>query len=362
MNPHRRNAAVDGLKGIAIIIVILHHFVLAYYPAIIAGYPSLINTKQGIELIIFKSPLSLLFAGYFAVSLFFLITGYVLTKKVISIHEEERQKIAKSIYTRIFRLMPLIAVVLFVGYIFMNLHLTYNVKASLYTKSSWFASFFPLGKVSFQTLISEILTKIPFVTSARYYNVLWIIPSILFGSWLVYTFSYFFHKSVYKWGMYFILLLAFYNGHYISFVLGMIIAENEEQLTPHLFIVYCGLILSILFGSSTIKALDIKQLAPFSNIVKSLSAAFFFIACKNIDWLKRIAEHKILVYLGENSYYYFLTHMLALISLPTYLFLLIIPGGRYFYGVLLTLCVYLLCTIIYSEVLKKFEGLLMRKG
>lgn len=359
MNINKRNDAIDGLKGLAIIIVIIHHFALSFYPSIIAGYPQLTHTKAGIEMLIFKTPFSILFAGYFAVSLFFLITGYILSKKTIA-NIENKAYVSQAIFNRIFRLMPLIAIVLFVGLVLSNLHLTFNIPVNLYTRSGWLASFYPPGKITVWGVIVDIFTHIPFVVSAGYYNVLWIIPNILFGSWFVYAASYILHESKIKYGMYLILILALYNTPYLSFLFGMIIAENEERIKVNTFFLYLGLFISLMFGSSTVKALDFKILAPCAIFFKALSAALFFLAFIKIGWLNRMAQFKMFVYFGRNSYYYYLTHMLSLITIASFVFLQLIPFSRYYEAVLAALIVYWIGTVIYSIILKKCEALLPR--
>ncbi len=359
MNMQKRNLAIDGLKGLAILIVVIHHFALAFYPSIISGLSQHLHTKDMIEIMIFKTPLSIFFAGYFAVSLFFLITGYILTKKSIA-NIENKTYISSAIFNRIFRLMPLIAIVLFVGLALSNLHLTLNTAVNLYTRSGWLASFYPPGKVTVWGVIVDIFTHIPFVVSAGYYNVLWIIPNILFGSWFVYAASYILHESKIRFGMYLILLLALYNTPYVSFLFGMIIAENEEKIQLHKVVLYLGLFFSLMFGSSTVKALDFKILAPYAIFFKALSAALFFLAFTKIGWLNGIAQFKIFTYLGRNSYYYYLTHMLALITLASFVFLQLIPFSRYYEAVLAAFIVYWIGTVVYSIILKKSEVLITR--
>lgn len=355
MKPHERNQAVDGLKGIAILIVILHHFVLAFYPSIITNTTRLLHTKASIELFIYKTPISIFFAGSFAVALFYLITGYVLSKQTIA-HITDKSYVERAAYFRIFRLMPLIAIVLMFGFIVMNMGLTFNIPVSYYADSTWFASFFPLGKVSLQTIVRELFTTIPFFTSAKYYNVLWIIPYILFGSWLVYGVSYFFHESKYKFSMFIILLLAFYKTPYIAFIMGWMLAENEDRIRAPQLVYYIFLLLALIFGSSTFSALKVQGLGQYANLIKVTSAALFFLSFTRINWLKNMAQLPIFTYFGTNSYYYYLTHMLSLIMLPSYVFLELIPYVRYHQAVLTTLALYLVMTVVYSEALKRVEG------
>lgn len=361
MKSQRRSLVLDGVKGIAILIVLIHHFALAFYPSIIGGISGQLNTKSGIELFLYKTPFSIFFAGYFSVSIFFIITGYILTKKVIA-NSDNIQYIVKASLNRIFRLMPLVVIVLFVGYIFMKFNLTFNVEVDKFTKSNWFATFFPLGTVSVEKIFIDIFTRIPFTGFSEYYNILWIISYELFGSWFVYFTSYFLHGKKVRFLIYLLLLLGLYNTHYVSFLFGMIIAENEEYIHFKPYVYYLGFIVSLIFGSSTISAIDIKALAPFASFFKSIAAALFILSFMKIEWLKKFSELKIFVYFGHNSYYYYLTHMLALISLPSYIFLRLIQTMRYSQAVLITFIFYIICTAIYSTLLKNAEMRLIKKS
>jgi len=360
MKSQKRNLVLDGVKGIAILIVLIHHFALAFYPSIIGGVSGQINTKSGIELFLYKTPLSIFFAGYFSVSIFFVITGYILTKKVAA-NKDNPSYVLNASINRVFRLMPLVIIVLLVGYIFMKFNLTFNVDVDKFTKSNWLATFFPLGTVSIEKILIDIFTRIPFSGFSEYYNILWIISYELFGSWFVYSASYFLHRDKVRFKMYLILLLALYNTHFVSFLLGMIIAENEEMIHFKQYVYYLGFIISLIFGSSTITAIDIKALAPFASFFKSIAAALFILSFMKIEWLKKLSELKIFVYFGHNSYYYYLTHMVVLIGLPSYIFLRLIPIMRYSQVTLITFITYVVCVVIYSNLLKKLESMFFKK-
>lgn len=355
MNVYKRDTSIDGLKGVALLIVLLHHFILSFYPSVIGGVPQQINTKMGWELFIYKTPLSIFFNGYFAVSLFFLITGYILTKKTCK-NNNGGEYVVQSIYRRVFRLMPLVIIVLFFGYIIMKLRLTFNIPVNEYTKSNWLATFFPIKTVSITTMIIDIFTRIPFGTSVEYYNVLWIIPYELFGSWFVYAASSLLSESKLKYHIYILFAFAFFNTPYISFLLGMILAENEKWVVINKYVFFLCFVISLICGSSMIDHI------PFQSFLKSLSAALFFLSCIKIDSLNKIIRLTFFSFLGRNSYYYYLTHMLALITLSSYAFISLIPYTRYYQAVSVAFVLYIGGTMLYSFFLKKIEYLYLQKS
>src|SRR5687767_11167726 len=73
---------LDGVRGVAAIIVVLHHFGIAFFPAINFLDPEKIHLGNGqLELTIAKTPLNIFFNGGFAVSVFFVLSGFVLSYK-----------------------------------------------------------------------------------------------------------------------------------------------------------------------------------------------------------------------------------------------------------------------------------------
>src|SRR6185312_17539398 len=69
---------LEGLRGLAALSVILHHFLVAFYPLSYYGD----NTPShlgNIEMLYFQSPFSFLTNGNFMVAIFFVLSGYVLS-------------------------------------------------------------------------------------------------------------------------------------------------------------------------------------------------------------------------------------------------------------------------------------------
>jgi peptidoglycan/LPS O-acetylase OafA/YrhL len=74
-----RNLALDGLRGLAALLVVVYHFASVIYPAILTGDPALAH--GGWDAALHASPVWVLLNGEFDVAVFFVLSGYVLTRE-----------------------------------------------------------------------------------------------------------------------------------------------------------------------------------------------------------------------------------------------------------------------------------------
>lgn len=73
-----RDRHLDGMRGIAAFIVLITHTLAAFWPTTVYG-----PLREGsvADFLFLRTPLAILTNGHFAVCLFFILSGYVLTKK-----------------------------------------------------------------------------------------------------------------------------------------------------------------------------------------------------------------------------------------------------------------------------------------
>ena len=102
-----RYEELDSLRGIAAVTVVMSH-VLRVFPSIendtyILGYGEMIN-------LIKHTPMRIIFAGYEAVILFFILSGFVLS---LPFYLNKNQKYSNYLIKRFFRIyIPYISVVI----------------------------------------------------------------------------------------------------------------------------------------------------------------------------------------------------------------------------------------------------------
>ena len=71
--------ALDGLRGLAALIVVISHCALAFFPYLHSGVSADLNADW--QIAVFNSPFLALYSGGFSISVFFVLSGYVLSRK-----------------------------------------------------------------------------------------------------------------------------------------------------------------------------------------------------------------------------------------------------------------------------------------
>ena len=124
---------LDGLRGIASVAVFLWHNFLSFFPGAVS--PDIPLRSRLLEVTVFQSPLNLLFAGDFAVYIFFVLSGFVISIKHFRGNYSNALK--SSFLRRYVRLMPPAIVTILVSYAILKCGLMYNNAAAQLTKSWW---------------------------------------------------------------------------------------------------------------------------------------------------------------------------------------------------------------------------------
>jgi len=77
----RSTAWLDGLRGVASLIVVVHHFCQGFFPSALRGWA---RTETDYNLIQFYF-IRVLIAGSLMVTIFFIISGYVLSQRTLQL-------------------------------------------------------------------------------------------------------------------------------------------------------------------------------------------------------------------------------------------------------------------------------------
>lgn len=110
-------SALDGLRGVAAFAVLLSHCAFAFLPYLHTGNPA--QLRYAWEESVFNSPFYLYYSGGFAVSLFFVLSGFVLARKfLLRGNIDDLRASAQKRYARLG--IPVLGSVL-LGYLLMSL-------------------------------------------------------------------------------------------------------------------------------------------------------------------------------------------------------------------------------------------------
>ncbi len=344
MKDNQHYNSLDGLRGLAALSVVLLHYVTAFLPFLI-GYAA-VEHHPKLDHLIATSPLQLPIAGNFAVCIFFVLSGFVLSVKFFK--TKDRRVIVASAARRFFRLMIPAFGSIILAYGLLRMGAMHNGPAGAAIGNSWPQLFwsFPahLGQAIFQGLYGIWFGAFDFVTS--YNVVLWTMHYELFGSFLVFALLILFGTERNRWLFYGLFGLICIKTYFLAFVAGLVICdllinrpELLKKLQPRLF--WLALPLSAVLGTWT-TTID----TPYPSVYNRFHVPFFtateletlahvlgaiivMLAVLRIPSLARLLAKRPFQYLGRVSFGLYLTHFVLLGSLISYLFLRLLPAVGY---------------------------------
>lgn len=361
---------LDGVRGVAMIIVVLHHFGLAFFPAINYMNPEKIHLGNGgAEMLIAKTPLNLFFNGGFAVSIFFVLSGFVLSYKF---HQSgSRKLLTEYTFKRYFRLLLPVATSVVICCLLDLFGLFTHQRVADITKSQdWLNGLFSdmkgLGKV-----VKNIFLDVFLNNDNRYNAVLWTMTIEFLGSLLLFSFlalagnnkkTLFLHILVAT------LILFTDKKFYAAFILGSLISKlfvdgfsfpkGFKGVGIKLLLLIAGVYFSSYppgsFAHQSIwKPLD--QLFANSYDLFHVLGAFFilFVICFDKNFT-RFFSIKPFLYLGKISFSFYLLHLAILCSLGCFLFLKLWKPGTYFVPFLISFLASMVVSFLISHLYYQF--------
>lgn len=330
-----RQTHLDALRGLAALLVVIAHHLAVFYPYTVFGAQGNYIQHAGWEELFFLPPLGLLVSGQFAVSLFFILSGYVLSYNFLG-EQVQVQKLVAAIVKRPIRLGGLVVFTIAAAVVLWYAGLFYNGAVADVTNSKPFFQQFWVGSPDLSRALSDLTTSA--FSNGRFYNPpLWTIKMELYGSILVFLFLLLFGASRYRLLLLFVLLLLSKNSLYQGFVLGMLIADMVKHRTvslgsvsgwrPALLLLPLFLLLSSYPGYVTADFLEgtlyryLPNDAGFGGGYPMLAALLLFVMVTSSNSMKGLLHHRIFQFLGRISFGLYVLHFLVIGSFSSWLFL-----------------------------------------
>lgn len=345
---------LEGLRGLSMIIVVLNHFAAAFYPAIIFGEKA--RSHNNFELMIYKTPFNIFFSGIFALSVFYLLSGYFLSYKYFRFHKKE-YLISSVIRRYLILAIPTIISIL-IAYFFLKYHLFYNLSVSSITGSSmWFANFWNFNPNFFKAITEGLFMTSIFLGNLTYNPVLWMMAYELAGSILIYIVLEIFRHTNKRTAIYLLLFLITFawKSYLMGFVVGMLICNLEYRSRVNILTLenkrlgIIFFIIAVILGSFPIAStrgtihdfIRIPLLSESKNIIlfQTIAACFMFLAVKNLRVLKKFLGFFIPRFLGGISFSVFFLHLITFGSLSSFIFKIVINYLNYNLSVLITMLI-----------------------
>jgi peptidoglycan/LPS O-acetylase OafA/YrhL len=330
---------LEGLRGIAALMVFAYHALIIFYPLMFYGSAPLQHFK--FEDNIHGTPLAAFFSGTFAVAIFFVLSGFVLS---IGFFTAKDAKVIKKLATkRYLRLMlPALASVM-IALVLISLSLSSNPQAQQISQSPALPVVWSTHP-GFLEALYEGTIGVFFQSPVHNYNsVLWTMKFEFIGSFIVFGFALLFGQSKRRWLMYVALAIGLHNSWYLGFVLGMAIAdayvnrnhwlERVRSIAP-----YALLPIGVVLGAYPIVAkgtaygmIALPWLTHYYNqaFYTTIGAFCLVLAVLTFQPLKRIMGSKVLSRLGSYTYSFYLVHQPLLYTVGTALFMVFIGHMGY---------------------------------
>ncbi len=356
-------AHLDGLRGSAAFIVMAHHFSCAFLPAAVFG--AAVPTSIGFEKLLYASPLQLLVAGNFAVCIFFVLSGFVLSHKFFQTHDPE--VIRSAAVRRYFRLMPPVLASILAAYLALKLGFFYNQQVGPLSGSTiWLSTQW----LRLPTLAAAIWQGLYVVFGGNfdtriYANVLWTMKIEFIGSFLVFAFLALFGQARYRCLVYVVLGALLINTYYVCFVFGLAISDFASSTRSWRAAAWyitlpaglAGLFLgAVPIPSSTITIFSVIEdhgplpAGSMMSILHAFGALLVLIALIYSPALKRLFSTRPMRHLGRISFSLYLLHLIVIGTLGSYLFIKLVGHARFSLVIAITFLAVSVVSLLLAEV------------
>ncbi len=329
---------LDGLRGVAAFVVLLDHFAFALFPAAITGQGVARFGEQWVH----NTPLYVLVSGDYAVCIFFVLSGIVLSAKFFA--TGDGAFVVATATKRYLRLaIPVLGSVL-LACALVKLGLMFNQPVGAAASSPWWQSFWMFAG-SWRQALQEALIGV-FSNSLSVYNPpLWTIQMEFWGSFLVFMVLLAFAKLRNRWLIYGLLAVVFAKTYYLAFLLGVAMCDYHYSQPDGWVRRWLArgwwlpvLVGSLVLGSYPVVSTEGTMFAGWHlpgfgynlQVAAHVAGAFGLIAVlmavRPLQW---VLERRPTQFLGRVSFSLYLLHFLVLGSYASYLFTVLPAGWAY---------------------------------
>ncbi|MGM4932778.1 acyltransferase family protein [Tardiphaga sp. 619_E2_N8_5] len=356
-----RQPFLDGLRGYASLVVLFSHLMISLLPAVVTLNPGELNTP--LDLRLGTSPIAFIWNGNAAVSVFFILSGYVLA----GLSERASLSTAAQLLRRYVRLALPMLITILIPLVLMKVGGMLNYRASQITHSGWLSIWYQF-RPSLPGAIGEAIYG-AFVKGSSVYNSnLWTMRIELYGSLYVFVISAMSTNRYIRFTCYLLFIAWTPLDYFPLFAIGAMLYDfrewAEKMPTRHYFIPEV-LFLVGLYLCSMPAALSYDHLFFFkwlpmlgpgeANSIHwhKIGSLLLMLALLQSARLQSFFGNAFGRYLGRISFTLYLVHLPLICSITSGIVLLM-AGQNYIFSVLVAGALSIIAIVAISTVLVKY--------
>lgn len=362
----RKILYLEGIRGIAALIVVVAHFLQYFYFRLFNDDNSTMHNSY--ETWFSETPLNIFYNGNFAVTIFFVLSGYVLSLKFFK--EKNLNIIYEMVIKRYFRLLIPVAVSVIITYIVIKLNAIHYYDIVEYTKAKANDAF--VIEHNFLELLKYITVDVFFLNEDHYNPALWTMYYELIGSFIVFAtlplvikLTNFYMKTIF----YLIIMLiaaALFSPYITLFLMGMWLCDLDIDNTliknwNYSWVNLSILVIALYFGSypyvdTSGTVYEVLSILPGAFLITHIIGAFLLVLVAiRSKLMQKLFSNKIFEFLGKISFSLYLIHFVVIYSLSSYLFKVFIGLGlSYNFSFILMFIISITLILIVSYVMYKY--------
>lgn len=359
-------SSLDGLRGIAAFSVVISHMFYSFYTYLQVGHGPL--KTLNFEKSLFHSPMSFFYNGSFALAIFFVISGYVLSRGFIN--HQDYGKLQHSTIKRYIRLgIPVFASVM-LSWILVVLDF-YPAREIQF--SGWIGGLMLNADSNIFIALKEGLFSALVLGSKNYNYVLWTINVELIGSFLLFAYLALFSTYKHCWVIGALICTALIvnlnvDGIYYSlFIIGAHLNQTKKIKHRNLFIPL-GVMIALYLGGYHWRSDSYLMLVRMADWIQdntwvalywpiffpSIGAVLLVYLVTQGGFIEWLMTLRFVQWLGKISYSLYLIHPLVISSAGLNTFIWSEQYFSYHTSVLITGIVVLFISFLASSFLYRY--------
>lgn len=336
---------LEGLRGLAALVVVNEHLMRHLFPLSVSEFFVRDPSVSWLAVATYP-PFNLLHKGNWAVTVFFVLSGLVLSHYFFSNqHSNARQTLARAAVRYVRLAIPVFASFVLVWGLY-NLKLTWLVEQIRVSDNMQYNPFNPV--MGFVEMLRISLFDTFIFETVRYNPVYWTMQVEFLGSMGVFAAhllflsfrneKYAFHLRLLIYAGVALLINAHVPPYYLAFLLGVLLSDLQnnvrasELLGKHSKTWKLPMFLAgVMLCAYSIRGMDGSIYSVFAvggvydtaNVYKwnALGAAFLILSISYIDTIKRALSTNAMQILGDISFPLYLTHYAVIASVTAWLYL-----------------------------------------